>query len=404
MKDVGIVMPVYKQVPRYLNLAIRSVLKQSYRNFHLVIVSDGAPSETVSLIKRVVAGDPRVHLIVKEQNQGVAKALNTGFDHIMTLDEVRFLTWVSSDNIYYPNYIERLRIVLKSSPENVGLSYSCFRHIDADGNYLTEPSLEDFKIFQSQPREKLIDSCFIGVSFMYRKKFAQLIKGYQVEPVEDYEYWLRLTEVCDIVYLPDVLMEYRTNSPLSISAQLNKSKSEKRRWRYYYQLVKQQARTRRNIPPMLSIIIPVESNFGIRAEQLEFILEQSFSNFNIYIIDLTQQQKLSIQLQHIKDPRISFYNYPKVTKEVAIRKGLKLVNSPLTIIYGKGDDYSKVWTLNNLVNTYHASPIKGSSNAALINDIKSLKTMTIYKTNILKRFMTRTNQRIKNRNVLKRRK
>lgn len=47
MKDVGIVMPVYKQDPVYLELALLSILEQNYRNFYFVIVSDGAPEETV---------------------------------------------------------------------------------------------------------------------------------------------------------------------------------------------------------------------------------------------------------------------------------------------------------------------------------------------------------------------
>ena len=43
MIDVGVVMPVYKQKPAFLEAALQSVLKQTYAKFKLVIVIDGAP-------------------------------------------------------------------------------------------------------------------------------------------------------------------------------------------------------------------------------------------------------------------------------------------------------------------------------------------------------------------------
>lgn len=35
MKDVGIVMPIYNQVPEYLRIAIRTILNQTYQHFTL---------------------------------------------------------------------------------------------------------------------------------------------------------------------------------------------------------------------------------------------------------------------------------------------------------------------------------------------------------------------------------
>lgn len=46
MKDVGMVMPVYNQNPHYLVLSLNSVLQQTYKDFHFVIVIDGANDET----------------------------------------------------------------------------------------------------------------------------------------------------------------------------------------------------------------------------------------------------------------------------------------------------------------------------------------------------------------------
>ncbi|KKI93654.1 hypothetical protein WQ54_03340 [Bacillus sp. SA1-12] len=349
MRDVGVVMPVYKQDPVYLEMALRSVLEQSYKHFYFVIVSDGAPQETNDVIHKIIKGDPRVHFILKEKNQGVAKALNTGFDYLMEVDEVNYLTWVSSDNIYYDTYLEKLRKALETTPDNVGLSYSSFRHIDAKGEFLKEPQLEEFYKYQDQPKENLLDVCFIGVSFMYKKQIAAMIDGYKMEPVEDYEYWLRLTEHCEIVYIPEALMEYRTNSPLSVSAQLRNSKAQHRRWRYAFNLARLEARNRRNIPFKLTVIYPVQDGSEKTIAKLEELFEQSFSNYKLIIVDRSIDRKAINVLQHIEDPRVKFIELPGATEMEAILLGMKDADTPYTLLLGKGVFPSSPFMLYNLI-------------------------------------------------------
>ena len=353
MKDVGIVMPVYKQDPVYLELALRSILQQNYQNYYFIIVSDGAPSETVNVIKNVTEGDGRVHLIIKEENEGVAKTLNIGFEYLIKIEGIKYLTWVSSDNIYHTSFIEKLRNALVKAPDEVGLSYSSFRHIDHNGHYLEEPALEQFYKYQNQPKENLLDTCFIGVSFMYKKSVAEKIEGYRLEPVEDYDYWLRLTELCDIVYVEDSLMEYRKNSPLSLSAQLKSSKNQHRRWRYAFNLAKQQARNRRNIPYFITVIYPVESGSLQTIEKLEALLEQTFSNYKLIIIDRTINQSATNVIKHIEDPRVKFVALPGASESKSIWYGMGEADTPYTLIYGKGTFPSSPFVLNNLIHFYN---------------------------------------------------
>ncbi|MCM3774135.1 glycosyltransferase family 2 protein [Priestia aryabhattai] len=347
MRDVGIVMPVYKQDPDYLELALRSVLEQTYRQYHFIIVSDGAPEETNNVIKKVVGEDPRVHIILKEKNEGVAKTLNIGFNYLMDIKEVRYFTWVSSDNYYFPNFIEKLRDALEDSPSNVGLSFSSFVHVDSNRVPLEGPEYKDFHKYQDQPKENLLDTCFIGVAFMYKKQMAAMIEGYRLEPIEDYDYWVRLTEHCEIVYVPYVLMEYRTNSPQSISAQLKNSKLRHRQWRYAFNLAKQEARNRRGIPFELTVIYPVKDGSEQTIEKLEELFEQYFSNYKVIIVDTSSNKSGINILQHIEDPRVKFLEAPGVTEREAILIGMEEADTPFTIIYGKGNFPSTTYILQS---------------------------------------------------------
>jgi glycosyltransferase involved in cell wall biosynthesis len=355
MRDVGIVMPVYIQEPSYLRTALRSILRQSYGNYTLVIVIDGAPANIVQIVREEIRSDDRIEILIKEKNQGVAKALNTGFTQLMHRQEIKYLTWVSSDNIYYPTFISKLRDTLERGTDNLGLVYSSFRHIDPNGqSKQSEKELIQFRTYQNKPKECLLDVCFIGVSFMYKKKYAALIDGYILEPVEDYEYWLRLTEHCDIEYIPLELMDYRVNSPHSISAQLRHSKNQHRRWQYAFNLAKQQTRNRRHIPFETTILFPVQDGSEKTVEEFGKLLDQSayppfYSNYKIVVFDISPNTSAIPVLQHISDPRVTLLARPSANEKEVIKMGVHGANTPFTMLYGKDNFPSNPYVFYNLV-------------------------------------------------------
>ncbi|OUM84219.1 MAG: glycosyl transferase family 2, partial [Bacillus thermozeamaize] len=311
MSDVGVVMPVYKQKPSYLREALQSILAQRYRHFTLVIVVDGAPFDVLPIIRETVQDDPRVRVVILPENQGVAKALNRGFQELFSLPGIEYLTWISSDNIYSPDFLLTLRTYLRAAPPEVGVVYSCFQEIDESGKPLRDEAFLDARRkYQQRRKEELLDFHFIGVSFMYKAAYARLIGGYGQEPVEDYDYFLRLTEHCEVRYIPFVLMEYRVNSPMSISAQMKSSKDQHRRWRYMFQLVKQQARMRRGIPPEMTVLFPVAEGTARTVESYENQLEQYYSNYHVIVLDQTPQKQATQVLQAISDPRVGFLHVP----------------------------------------------------------------------------------------------
>ncbi|UOF90560.1 glycosyltransferase [Fodinisporobacter ferrooxydans] len=359
MYDVGIVMPVYIQNPVYLRSAIRSILMQSYAKFTLVIVLDGVPSETKKLIQEETKGDHRVQIIVKKENQGIAKALNAGFDQLLQQSDIEYFTWISSDNIYYPMFIGTLRDALKEAPRNVGLVYSSFRHIDLEGNCMqSEQDLVNFRKSLEKPKEYLLDVDFIGVSFMYKKQYAALLDGYVLEPVEDYEYWLRLTEHCDIKYVPLELIDYRVDSTHSVSAQLHSSKEQHRRWRYAFNLAKHLARIRRKIPFEVTVIFPVSDNTYETIQKLDTLLDQSayppfYSNYKIEIYDLTPDTSAIPVLRPISDPRITFHAMPNRNEKEVLAAAVQNITTPFTMLYGKEKFPSNPYVFYNLILKHH---------------------------------------------------
>lgn len=304
--DLGIVMPVYKQKPEFLKAALDSVLNQTFTEFKLIIVIDGAP-EMEPLARSLIGQDPRAHIISYEVNQGVPHALNTGFAELFKEEQIKYFTWVSSDNVYRPPFLEILRSALIRGPEELGLVYSSFQSIDNNSMPLKdELALGALRKFQAKPKEALLDSSIIGVSFMYKAEYAKkVIGGYSLAPVEDYDYWLKLTDHCDIKYIPIELMDYRVDSTFSVSAQL-KTVEAHRRWRYAYHFTRYQGRLRRGIAPQITFLLPLREASQDAVARIEDLYDQVFSNYICQVIDLSPDEQVNMILKQIPHPCSAF--------------------------------------------------------------------------------------------------
>ncbi|UQZ36849.1 glycosyltransferase family 2 protein [Paenibacillus sp. PK3_47] len=335
MADVGVVMPVYIQNPEFLRQALESVLKQTITGFRLVIVIDGAP-QMEPLVTGITGRDPRITVISYPVNQGVAHALNTGFKLLFEDPDIRYLTWVSTDNIYESYFLEILRAALVKGPPELGLVYSSFQSIDNEGNLLNdEHQLAALRQYQGRNKEMLLESSIIGVSFMYKADPAKIVGDYRLQPVEDYDYWLRLEEHCDIRYIPVELMKYRVNSSFSVSAQLLSTENH-RKWRYTYHLTRLQARSRRGIPPAITILYPVQAADASHIAAVENIYEQTFSNYIFRVLDLSHDNQPTALLSEIHHPITEFVWMPGASVQHAVYRMLVSITTPYTLLFGPG--------------------------------------------------------------------
>lgn len=84
----SIILPVYN-CEKTIEVAINSVLIQTYPHLELIIIDDGSTDSTYSKCKNLSVEDSRINLITQE-NKGVSQARNKGID-IVTGDLLLFL-------------------------------------------------------------------------------------------------------------------------------------------------------------------------------------------------------------------------------------------------------------------------------------------------------------------------
>jgi glycosyltransferase involved in cell wall biosynthesis len=108
---VSILLPSYNY-EKYIKEAIDSVLKQTYKNWELIIIDDGSSDNSVNIIKSYK--DKRI-IFHTQKNQGVTKTLNRALD-ISSGDYICFL---DADDVYHPEKLEKQVEMMKSGYDMV---------------------------------------------------------------------------------------------------------------------------------------------------------------------------------------------------------------------------------------------------------------------------------------------
>lgn len=95
---VSVIVPAYN-VEKYIHRCVESILKQSYRNFELILVDDGSTDHSGRICDGYEKKDNRIR-VIHQKNAGLSGARNTGI-HCSTGD---FLFFVDSDD-YVSHYL-----------------------------------------------------------------------------------------------------------------------------------------------------------------------------------------------------------------------------------------------------------------------------------------------------------
>lgn len=97
--QISIIVPVYK-VEKYLPACIRSILRQTYRDFELILVDDGSPDRSGKICDAFAIRDKRIR-VIHQENGGVSRARNTGLEAASG----DWICFIDSDDEITENYL-----------------------------------------------------------------------------------------------------------------------------------------------------------------------------------------------------------------------------------------------------------------------------------------------------------
>ncbi len=343
--EIGVVLPVYNQRPQYIYECIKSLESQLFRNFQLVIVIDGANTETVKAVKKAskMLTIP-YEIIFRNENKGIAYSLNQGFSH---LNDCRFLTWVSSDNRHDPKFLQTLYEHLVNAPEETVLVYSLFKLIDQNGKNRMNDEIRRKKLedFMSRNKADILHQNFIGASFLFKQSAYDKAGGYdsKFEKVEDYEFWIRLLRIGEIKFIAHFLMEYRLNGEYAYTTitQPEDIRIKSIAASHYHHM--KQGNT-----PKITVMTRFYNQRKNIRRAIESVLNQTLQDFQLIVIDDGSTDNPWEEILQYNDTRIIPVKIENGGKARAFNIGLKYALGEY-ILELDGDDWLEHDTLETIV-------------------------------------------------------
>lgn len=128
---VSIGLPVFNG-ENYLSESIVSVLRQTYKDFELIICDNSSTDRTAEICQRYASEDSRVRYYRNPRNLGASPNYNRTFD----LSSGEYFKWMAHDDVIVPEYLERCVAALDHEPDAV-LAQPLVGVIDARGDILS---------------------------------------------------------------------------------------------------------------------------------------------------------------------------------------------------------------------------------------------------------------------------
>ena len=113
---VSIIIPTYNR-SKLLRRAIESIIRQTYKNWELVVVDDGSTDNTKSIVDEYIKKDKRIFYKYQENSGGCSSPKNLG----LKLSSGKYITFLDSDDEYLPKKLElQVKLLENSKIENLG--------------------------------------------------------------------------------------------------------------------------------------------------------------------------------------------------------------------------------------------------------------------------------------------
>ena len=117
-KKISIIVPVFN-VEKFLRPCLDSIMAQTIKDFEAVLVDDGSTDNSGKICDEYATKDNRF-VVVHKQNEGVAKARITAYEH----SKGELITFIDADDYVSPEYLEKLsRPIFEENADMVSCSF-----------------------------------------------------------------------------------------------------------------------------------------------------------------------------------------------------------------------------------------------------------------------------------------
>ncbi len=210
----SVIIPLYNK-EHQIKATIKSVLKQSFSDFEIIVIDDGSTDNSLHVVSEF--NDDRIS-IFRQKNGGASVARNNGIskaraEHIALLD---------GDDLWYDNHLHELKKLICRFPD-AGLFCNNYEIYLTDE--LVKPALLNF----NYDKECLLVTDFFKASIVnsvawtsavgFTKQSFNALGGFNpiLKTAQDLDLWIRMALKYSIAFNPTITMSYKLHVDNSLS-------------------------------------------------------------------------------------------------------------------------------------------------------------------------------------------
>ena len=218
---ISVITPTYNCAD-FLGETIKSVQKQTYQKWEMIIVDDCSTDNTKEIVEKYMCNDTRIKYFCLEKNSGAAVARTKA----MEIANGNYMAFLDSDDIWTEDKLKKQLSLMEKY--NIAFSCTSYEQIDEEGKKLN-------KVMKSVPKvdyNRLLLDCPVGNStVMYNVEKMGKFEVPNIRKRNDDALWLKMLKQEKYIYgIESVLAKYRIRKN-SISS--NKFKVIKYHWILY---------------------------------------------------------------------------------------------------------------------------------------------------------------------------
>ncbi|MDT3608581.1 glycosyltransferase family 2 protein [Cronobacter sakazakii] len=217
---VSVIMPSFNSSAT-IEESISSVQRQTYKNWELLITDDCSTDDTVNIIKRYAANDPRIKFFTNETNLGAGVSRNNSIAE----SNGRYIAFLDSDDIWVEDKLQRQIRFMQDN--NIAFCYANYQKISATGEkgkIIVAPSKVNY--------HELLKSNVIGcLTAIYDSSVLGKVFMPEIRKGQDMALWLKILQKIDYAWCVNETLAYYREGHESLSS--NKFKILSARWGFY---------------------------------------------------------------------------------------------------------------------------------------------------------------------------
>ena len=203
-QNLTVIVPVHNGMP-FLKETIQSILNQTYRDFHLLIIDDGSTDGSSEYLKTLT--DSRIE-IRHQSNMGLPASLNQA----ISSSDSKLIARLDQDDVALPSRLQEQVDFLDSHPD-----YAC---VLSNISRITESGKKEFSSYgavllgEVNDYRSAVYGSIVHSTICFRRESFLALGGYRssLYPVDDYDFLLRFEETYKAAVINKALVKYRIHA------------------------------------------------------------------------------------------------------------------------------------------------------------------------------------------------